>query len=265
MTAPATPPAAELELNDVRHHYGQEQVLGGISMLAPAGEVTTVVGPSGCGKSTLLRIISGLMPAVAGDVLLDGRRVAGVPEGLGMVFQDYSRSLFPWLTVHENVGLSLNSVPDAGRPERIGSALEEVGLSGHAAKHPFELSGGMQQRVAIARALAARPSLLLMDEPFASVDAQTRADLEDLLLTVHEHSALTIVLVTHDIDEAVYLADRVVVLSRPPTRVMKTIDVAISRPRDQVQTKVGDTFVRTRGDVASLLRRPTTITDPTEA
>lgn len=265
MSSPSALSAAELELRDICHDYGQEQILGGISLLAPAGEVTTVVGPSGCGKSTLLRIISGLMPAVGGDVLLDGRRVDGVPKGLGMVFQDYSRSLFPWLSVHENVGLSLNGVPVGERPDRITSALAEVDLAGHSDKHPYELSGGMQQRVAIARALAARPSLLLMDEPFASVDAQTRADLEDLLLAVHEHSAITIVLVTHDIDEAVYLADRVVVLSRPPTSVIETIGVAISRPRDQVQTKVEDTFVRTRGDVASLLRRPVTSSDPAGA
>lgn len=261
MSMPEPVAAATLQLRGISHHYQGDPVLGNISFTAQAGQVTTIVGPSGCGKSTLLRIIAGLMAAVGGDVLLDGAVVDGVPVGLGMVFQDYSRSLFPWLTVHRNVELSLDRLPKASRAGRINEALEEVGLKGDATKHPHELSGGMQQRVAIARALAARPSLLLMDEPFASVDAQTRADLEDLLLTLHEHTKLTIVLVTHDIDEAVYLADRIVVLSKSPSEVVEWMDVDISRPRDQIQTKVEETFVRTRGEVATLLRRPTSSPD----
>lgn len=252
-------PAAALEVSGVHHRYATEPVLADITFDAPAGKVTTIVGPSGCGKSTLLQIVAGLMTATGGGLCLDGKPILGVPAGLGMVFQDYSRSLFPWMTVRNNVALSLDHVPKAERQERVADALAEVGLAGHGSKRPFELSGGMQQRVAIARALAARPSLLLMDEPFASVDAQTRADLEDLLLEVQDHTKVTVVVVTHDIDEAVYLADRVVVLSAAPTYVVEVIDVNISRPRDQIQTKVEESFVKLRGEVATLLRRPETL------
>jgi NitT/TauT family transport system ATP-binding protein len=164
-----------LEVADLGHTYGDHEAIGGLTFTVRAGELVCVVGPSGCGKSTLLRTISGLVAPSRGDVSLHGSHLA-------VVFQDYSRSLFPWLTVQGNVEFPLRSLPRAERRKRAAEALEWVGLSGAARKRPWQLSGGMQQRVAIARALAYRPALLLMDEPFASVDAQTRFELEDLLL-----------------------------------------------------------------------------------
>lgn len=174
-----------------------------------------------------------------------------------MVFQDYSRSLFPWLTVRGNVDLlplGRRGLSRQARRERVAESLDAVGLGGFAERHPWQLSGGMQQRVATARALAYRPEILLMDEPFASVDAQTRADLEDLVLAVRERFEMTILFVTHDIDESVYLADRVLVLSGSPARVIADLEVALPHPRDQIETKERADFVHLRGEVARLIR-----------
>ena len=172
------------------------------------------------------------------------------------VFQDYSRSLLPWMTVQANVVLPLRArrVPRARRETLASDALAAVGLSEHGRKYPWQLSGGMQQRVAIARALAYEPEILLLDEPFASVDAQTRADLEDLLLDVWTRTGLTVLLVTHDIDEAVYLADRIVVLSASPTRVKETIAVDLPRPRDQIATKELPAFAHLRAHVFASIK-----------
>jgi NitT/TauT family transport system ATP-binding protein len=170
-----------------------------------------------------------------------------------VVFQEYGRSLFPWLSAHGNVELPLRHLPRAERHRRAAAALASVGLADVPDAYPWQLSGGMQQRVAIARALAYRPRVLLMDEPFASVDAQTRSDLEDLLLQVWERYAVTIVFVTHDIDEAVYLADRVLVLQAPAT-VSLAADVDLPRPRDQIATKALPEFTRLRSELLSALR-----------
>jgi NitT/TauT family transport system ATP-binding protein len=222
------------------------------------GEFVSIVGPSGCGKTTLLKILAGLLKATGGIVMLDGRVVDDIPDGLGMVFQEYSRSLQPWLRVCENVDLPLRyqSLSPTSRRRRVDESLDAVGLGHTAGRYPWQLSGGMQQRVAIARAIAYRPRLLLMDEPFASVDAHTRADLEDLVLDVRDRFHITTVLVTHDIDEAVYLADRVVVLSSSPSRVIANIPVPLPRPRDQIRTKESSEFARFRTEVAMLIRRP---------
>jgi NitT/TauT family transport system ATP-binding protein len=215
-----------------------------------------IVGPSGCGKSTLLRAVAGLIRPTSGEVSLDGRPVRGVPSELAVVFQDYSRSLYPWLSVHGNVELPLRRRADrAERRERAEEALKQVGLDGQGRRYPRQLSGGMQQRVAIARALAHRPALMLLDEPFASVDAQTRADLEDLLLRVRAEHDMTVLLVTHDIDEAVYLADRVVVLSPAPATVVTVLDVDLPAARDQIGTRAAPEFVHLRTEAARLLRR----------
>jgi NitT/TauT family transport system ATP-binding protein len=236
-----------------------------VSLSVTPGELLCVVGPSGCGKTTLLRCLSGLLAPTAGEVRLDGERVVGPPRRMALVFQDYSRSLLPWLDVHGNVVMPLRAhgVPRAERDAQAREALAAVALAGHEHKYPWQLSGGMQQRAAIARALAYRPEILLMDEPFASVDAQTRADLEDLLLDVRARRGLTVVLVTHDIDEAVYLGDRVVVLSAPPTRVKATVDVPLPSPRDQIATKELPAFVHLRAEVLTSIRaesaRPTTV------
>jgi NitT/TauT family transport system ATP-binding protein len=232
--------------------------LDDVSFEAAAGELVSIVGPSGSGKTTLLRCLAGLTRPTGGGVLVRGREVTEVPDELALVFQEYSRSLFPWLTVAQNVAMPLRrrGLPVPEREARISSSLEEVGLADAADRYPWQLSGGMQQRVAIARAIAYAPGILLMDEPFASVDAQTRADLQDTLLEVWQRHRSTIVFVTHDIDESVYLADRVVVLSRSPARVVAEVSVDLPRPRDQITTRAQPGFVELRADVARLIRRP---------
>ena len=185
-----------------------------------AGELACLVGPSGSGKTTLLKCISGLMAPTEGEVLLDGKRVSGPPKKMAVVFQEYGRSLFPWMRVRENVELPLKNqgVPKAERDRLVDEALEAVGLAHVPRSYPWQLSGGMQQRVAIARAIAYQPEVLLMDEPFAAVDAQTRADLEDLIRTIWKKFGVTVLFVTHDIDESVYLGERVIILSSSPDR-----------------------------------------------
>ena len=251
-----------LEVQHLHHRFarGPDSIaaIEDVSFEVARGEFLAIVGPSGSGKTTLLRCLSGLTPPTSGLIRLSGHPVTEVPEELAVVFQDYSRSLFPWLTVRANVDMPLRRlhlVP-AERDDRIATSLDEVGLREVGGLYPWQLSGGMQQRVAIARALAFRPTLLLMDEPFASVDAQTRADLQDMLLDVWKRHDSTVLFVTHDIDESVFLADRVVVLSRPPTRVSAEIPVDLDRPRDQIATRELRRFAEIRGEVARLIKRP---------
>jgi NitT/TauT family transport system ATP-binding protein len=245
-----------LELARLSHVYpGGHAAVDQLSFTVDAGELACIVGPSGCGKSTLLRAIAGLLAPGGGSVLLHGSPVRGVPGDLAVVFQDYSRSLFPWLTVQSNVEFPLRGrTTRAERRELARAALAQVGLAAAAHKHPRQLSGGMQQRVDLARALAYRPALLLLDEPFASVDAQTRFELEDLLLRVHAEQGTTMLLVTHDIDEAVYLGDRVLVLSPTPARLLADIPVHLPASRDQITTRESETFVELRSEVARILR-----------
>src|SRR5262245_30775243 len=197
-----------LTVDGLHHAYAPGQIVTrSVSFDVRAGEIVAIVGPSGCGKTTLLKALAGLLTPTGGAIRFQGEVVRGVPEGLAMVFQEYGRSLLPWAKVHANVELPLQYRPIAAaeRRSRVERSLTAVGLAGFGDRYPWQLSGGMQQRVAIARALAYQPKLLLMDEPFASVDAQTRADLEDLVAAVRDEYEITIVLVTHDIDEAVYL------------------------------------------------------------
>ncbi|MGV9323670.1 ABC transporter ATP-binding protein [Streptosporangium sandarakinum] len=245
-----------LEISDLTHSYGAYQALGGVNLTVAEGELVCVVGPSGCGKSTLLRSIGGLLRPTGGRVLVQGRPVEKVPDDLAIVFQDYSRSLFPWMTVADNVSLPLRRRGGDRRSREAAAmeALEQVGLPAAAGKYPWELSGGMQQRVAIARALAYKPALMLMDEPFGSVDAQTREDLEDLVLQVRRSSGMTIVLITHDIDESVYVGDRVVVLSKSPATVVGDLRVELPEPRDQIATREHPDFVHLRAEVGRLVR-----------
>jgi NitT/TauT family transport system ATP-binding protein len=219
-------------------------------------EFVCIVGPSGAGKTTLLKCMSGLLAPTAGEVQLDGRAVTEPPEEMGFVFQDYSRSLLPWLSVRDNVMLPLHhkALDRAERDRLVDESLEAVGLGDVLDRYPWQLSGGMQQRVAIARALAYQPEILLMDEPFASVDAQTRAELEDLVLKLHAEFSVTIVFVTHDIDEAVYLGQRVLVLTGAPSRVQEELAVDLPSPRDQVETKELPEFTRLRGHVYRSIR-----------
>jgi NitT/TauT family transport system ATP-binding protein len=252
-----------LEVEGLHYRYadaapGAPPALADVTFSVGKGEFVAIVGPSGSGKTTLLRCVAGLLQPTRGEVRLAGTPVRDVPRELAIVFQDYSRSLFPWLRVRDNVDLPLHHMrlPPAERRERTESALAEVGLQDAMDKYPWQLSGGMQQRVAIARAVAYRPQILLMDEPFGSVDAQTRADLQDMALEVWRAHDSTVLFVTHDIDESIYLAGRVVVLSRPPTTVAADIAIDLSRPRDQIETRASSAFVRLRAQVAQLIRRP---------
>ena len=215
------------------------------------GEFACLVGPSGSGKTTLLKCIAGLMEPTSGTVSLDGKSVKGPAEGMSVVFQEYGRSLFPWMTVQANVELPLKAskLPKAERAERVRGALSSVGLAEAGKKYPWQLSGGMQQRVAIARAVASQPSVLLMDEPFAAVDAQTRAELEDLVRDIWKKHNMTILFVTHDIDESVYLAERVLVLSSSPTVIQRDIAVDLPTERDQLTTRSDARFAELRTEV----------------
>jgi NitT/TauT family transport system ATP-binding protein len=250
-----------LEIRNVGKTYGTgakaTHAIADVSFAVDDREFVCVVGPSGCGKTTLLKCVGGLLRPSQGEVLLRGRRVTSPPEEMALVFQEYGRSLMPWASVRNNVLLPLRH-KRLGRHERkalVEEALDAVGLTRFIDHYPWQLSGGMQQRVAIARALAYQPSILLMDEPFASVDAQTRGDLEDLVLRVREEFAVTILFVTHDIDESVYLSDRVVVLTHAPTEVKEMIDVDLPFPRDQIATKELPEFTHLRGHVYRLIKR----------
>jgi NitT/TauT family transport system ATP-binding protein len=246
-----------LRIENLAKAYDEVQAIADIGFEVSEREFVCVVGPSGCGKTTLLKCMSGLLAPTAGQVLLDGRRITRPPEEMALVFQEYSRSLMPWMSVRSNVTLPLRhkKLDKAERTRLVEEAVEAVGLTRFIDSFPWQLSGGMQQRVAIARALAYQPQILLMDEPFASVDAQTRADLEDLILEVRERYDVTIVFVTHDIDESVYLSDRIVVLTPSPTTVKEILDVELPKPRDQVETKELPEFARLRAHVYRLIKR----------
>jgi NitT/TauT family transport system ATP-binding protein len=222
-----------------------------------AGELACLVGPSGCGKTTLLKIMSGLLEPTSGEVLLEGKRVDGPPPGMAVVFQEYGRSLFPWMTVRENVELPLKQkkLPAARRKELVDESLDAVGLGEAHEAYPWQLSGGMQQRVAIARAVAYEPSVLLMDEPFAAVDAQTRADLEDLIRDLWHKFQVTTLFVTHDIDEAVYLGQRVLILSNSPTVIRDDLVIDLPDERDQLTTRSSPRFAELRARVYEQIHR----------
>jgi ABC-type nitrate/sulfonate/bicarbonate transport system ATPase subunit len=196
------------------------------------GEFRVLLGPSGCGKSTLLRMIAGLDKPTSGQVLVNGEIVTHPGKDRGMVFQKYTS--FPWLTVADNIayGMKINGVPEAQRKETVDRLLKSVGLTEFANVYPETLSGGMQQRVAIARTLALRPSVILMDEPFGALDAQTRSDMQQLLLQIWDETACTILFVTHDVEEAVYLADRIFIMSSHPGTIVEDVEVPFDRPRD---------------------------------
>lgn len=219
-----------------------------VDLTVRPGEFLTIVGPSGCGKSTLLDLIAGLALPTEGELFIDGKKITGPALDRGIVMQGYA--LFPWRTVRRNVefGLEIKKVPKKDRQAISDRFLELVGLSGYADRYPYELSGGMKQRVAIARALAYDPEVLLMDEPFAAVDAQTRETLQDELLQIWERTGKTIIFVTHSIDEAVALADRVVVMSPNPGRVREIVNVTLPRPRrvGDVQSTADFSWIRHR-------------------
>ncbi|GAA4364625.1 ABC transporter ATP-binding protein [Paeniglutamicibacter cryotolerans] len=231
------------------------------------GELVCLVGPSGSGKTTLLKCIAGLLGSTSGSVTLDGQKVTGPPKKMAVVFQEYGRSLFPWLRVAENVELPLKNagVPKAERARLVAEALEAVGLAHVPKSYPWQLSGGMQQRVAIARAVAYQPEVLLMDEPFAAVDAQTRADLEDLIRSVWKKLGVTVLFVTHDIDESIYLGERVIILSSSPTIVQEDLVIDLPDERDQLETRSLPRFTELRHHVYAEIQKAKAGHRPEEA
>jgi len=218
------------------------------------GEFRVILGPSGCGKSTLLRMIAGLDRPDSGQVIVNGKRVEGPGRDRGMVFQKYTS--FPWLTVADNIayGPNINGVPKAEREQIVQHLIEAVGLAGFERSYPDTLSGGMQQRLAIARTLANRPQVILMDEPFGALDAQTRSDMQQLLLKVWDETASTILFVTHDVDEAIYLADRIFILCARPGTIVEDIPVPFGRPRDPAIRETAE-FHDMQHHVLACLRR----------
>lgn len=228
-----------------------------VSFTVGQGELVCIVGPSGAGKTTLLKCIAGLLAPTSGGVMLEGQPVAGPPPAMAVVFQEYGRSLFPWMTVQDNVALPLKQkkmMTAARRAELVRDALSAVDLVGVESAYPWQLSGGMQQRVAIARAVAYEPHVLLMDEPFAAVDAQTRADLEDLIRVLWRRLRVTVLFVTHDIDESVYLGQRVLVLSHAPTVIMEDVAVDLPDNRSQLETRSLPRFGELRKHIYSQIQ-----------
>ena len=225
-------------------------VLGRITLSVKENSFTSIVGPSGCGKTTLLRCISGLQHPTSGEVFVKGSKVTEPTDGMSIVFQEYNRSLLPWRSVLGNVLLGVEgSLPKSEALGRATELLKEMGLAGFEKFYPWQLSGGMQQRVAIARALVLRPKILLMDEPFASVDAQTRMILEDQLLRLWKEYSLTVLFVTHDIDESVYLSERVVLLGKRPSSVIEDLEISLTYPRNQVRTRSSKEFSEYRASI----------------
>ena len=246
--AVSTEPAPLAAFRGVDLDLAGRPVLRGIDLSVAPGEFVCVVGPSGCGKTTLLRLLAGLLTPNRGTVEHDGRPVTGPARNVAVVFQDYGRALLPWRTAEGNVSLALEAagVRRADRAPRIAALLRTVGLHRHARSYPAQLSGGMQQRLQIARCLAQDPALLLMDEPFGALDAMTRQALQDELLQLAARRAMTVLFVTHDLEEAIYLGDRVVALLPHPGRVAATFAVDLPRPRDQLGTREHPEFLRLR-------------------
>ncbi len=244
-----------LELDQVAIRLGGREILSPTSLTVRRGEFVCVIGPSGCGKTTLLRAAAGFVTPASGRVTRHGQAVTGPSREAAFVFQDYGRALLPWRSVARNVELALEAarVPVAERAARIDHLLNTVGLAAHAHKYPSQLSGGMQQRVQIARCLAQQPELMLMDEPFGALDAQTRESLQDELARLVREQGLTVMFVTHDLEEALYLGDRVVALRTNPTpdkpSLAALIDVPLAKPRHQLSTREDPVFLRLRREL----------------
>ncbi|GAX89077.1 ABC transporter ATP-binding protein [Effusibacillus lacus] len=238
-----------LELQSVHKSFETLKVLEDVNLRVKQGEFAAIVGPSGCGKSTVLRMVAGLETADTGKVLAGGQPITKPSPDRMMIFQEHA--LYPWSTVEENVGfgLELANVPKQERRERVQAILEKVGLTGFEKYYPSQLSGGMRQRVSIARALVMDPDVLLLDEPYGALDAMTKLTMQNELLNLWQGSGKTMLLITHDIDEALYLADRIFVMSPRPGRVVETMDLDLPRPRN----RNGERFIQLRQDIMRIL------------
>jgi len=239
---------------------GALTVFEGLRFAIGEGEFLTIVGPSGCGKSTLLKMVAGLARPTEGTVVFRGRTVTAPRPEMIYVFQQYEKSVFPWLTVRENVAFGLQRRQEPGseaKAQRVEQLIRRVELRGYEDYFPNQLSGGMQQRVALARALACHPSVLLMDEPFSAVDALTRANLQQLVLELWQELKLTVLFVTHDVDEAVFLSTRVMALAGAPARVDLDVPIDLAYPRDQVASREHREFIARRRELfLSITRQP---------
>ncbi len=254
-----------LKVEGVSKAFGRVGVIGDLDLTVRNGEFLSIVGPSGCGKTTLLMTLAGLLAVDRGRITFEDRPVTEPPEGVAVVFQDYSRSLMPWLRNVDNVLFGMKRLGHKSKTEKHAVAMDilgVVGLKGFESHYPWQVSGGMQQRVAIARALASEARLLLLDEPLAAVDAQTRNEIQDLLLDLARRFGKTCLLVTHDVDEAVYLADRIVVLSQRPTRVVHEFAVMLPKPRDQITTRADPDYLHLRADLMNMIRSMPKATHP---
>jgi len=244
-----------LEAHALSISFGSHLVLDRIDLAVADGEFLSIVGPSGCGKTTLLRILAGLMRPSSGEVLAEGKPIHGPSRERAIVFQDYSRSLLPWRSVWTNVALAFESqgIARAERKRRAYALLEQMGLAAVGEYFPGQLSGGMQQRVQIARCLAQQPRVMLMDEPFGALDALTRQTLQDEISRLAKEQRITVVFITHDLEEAIYLGDRVVALAPNPGRVAETLAVGLARPRNQLTTREDPVFLAHRHRLFKLL------------
>ena len=248
---PSRAAAPLIAFDDLGLDFGSRRILNRLSFTIGRGEIVSVVGPSGCGKTTLLRLVTGLVRPTRGAVRREGTAVDGPAPDVASVFQAYANALLPWRSVAGNVSLALEAagMPAAQRGPRIAGLLAKVGLAAHADKFPRQLSGGMQQRLQIARCLAQEPAVLLMDEPFGALDAMTRQDLQDEMLRLVRETGTTVLFITHDLDEAIYLSDTVVALRAHPgeaSSLAQTFDVRLPRPRNQLATREDPEFLRLR-------------------
>ncbi|MGL4290459.1 MAG: ABC transporter ATP-binding protein [Phreatobacter sp.] len=247
---------AAIAFAGLRVELGGKPILENVTLDVKPGEFICVMGPSGCGKTTLLRVVAGLVAATTGSVTSFGRPITGPSREVSVVFQDYGRALLPWRDARGNVALALEAagMPRAEQGPLIETLLAKVGLKDHAQKFPSQMSGGMQQRLQIARCLAQEPKVLLMDEPFGALDAMTRQQLQDEVLALAAERNTTVFFVTHDLEEALYLGDRVVALLPHPGRIARIVDVPLARPRNQLTTREHPDFLRLRRDLFDMMQ-----------
>ena len=250
------PERSQIAFSDVTLALGGKTILENISLDVRPGEFLCIIGASGCGKTTALRLAAGLYQPSCGSVTFDGKPMLAPRRDIAIVFQDYGKALLPWRTAAGNVSLALEAlgVKASERAMRIDELLKKVGLPGHAAKYPAEMSGGMQQRLQIARCLAQEPKALLMDEPFGALDAMTRQGLQDEVLSLVRANEATVIFVTHDLEEAIYLGDRVIGLLPHPGRIGIELPIDLPRQRDQLTTRENPEFLRLRRELFDFIK-----------